>query len=153
MKNTEFTPLLLEIENFVKSGLTRSEILLNICKLLKDKVYHYDWVGIYLLDVQHSNLVLDSYIGKSTEHTVIPVGKGVCGQVAESSKLKIVQDVSQEGNYIACSIDVQSEIVVPVLKDGKFVAEIDIDSHSPSPFTPDDEMFLTSVCQKLSVLF
>jgi len=151
--NTEFIPLLQEIESFISSGSTRSEILLNTCKLLKDKVYHYDWVGFYLIDEQHSNLVLDSYAGKSTEHTVIPVGKGVCGQVAESSKLKIVQDVSQEGNYIACSIDVQSEIVVPVLKEGKFVAEIDIDSHSPSPFTPDDEMFLTSVCQKLSVLF
>jgi len=151
--NTEFIPLLQEIESFISSGSTRSEILLNTCKLLKDKVYHYDWVGFYLIDEQHSNLVLDSYAGKSTEHTVIPVGKGVCGQVAESCKLKIVQDVSQEGNYIACSIDVQSEIVVPVLKEGKFVAEIDIDSHSPSPFTPDDEMFLTSVCQKLSVLF
>ena len=153
MRNTEFTPIIQEIESFVTSGATRSEILLNTCKLLKDNVYHYDWVGFYLLDEQHSNLVLDSYVGKSTEHTLIPVGKGVCGQVAESSKLKIVQDVSQEGNYIACSIDVQSEIVVPILKGGKFVAEIDIDSHSPSPFTPDDEKFLTSVCQKLSVLF
>ncbi|HEY3388062.1 MAG TPA: GAF domain-containing protein, partial [Prolixibacteraceae bacterium] len=83
----------------------------------------------------------------------IPVGKGVCGQVAENKKLKIVQDVSQEGNYIACSIDVQSEIVVPILKGDKFVAEIDIDSHSPSPFTNDDEEFLTSVCRKISVLF
>lgn len=151
--NTEFIPLLQEIESFITSGVTRREILLNTCKLLKDKVYHYDWVGFYLLDEQHSNLVLDSYVGKSTEHTLIPVGKGVCGQVAESSKLKIVQDVSLEGNYIACSIDVQSEIVAPILKNGKFVAEIDIDSHSPSPFTAEDEEFLTSVCQKLSVLF
>ncbi len=151
--NTEFTQLLHEIESFVTSGVTRSEILLNTCKLLKDKVYYYDWVGFYLPDEQNSNLMLDSYVGKPTEHTMIPVGKGVCGQVAESSKLKIVQDVSQEENYIACSIDVQSEIVVPVLKDGKFVAEIDIDSHSPSPFSADDEKFLTSVCQKLSVLF
>jgi len=150
---TELKQLLLKIDGFVSSGTTRNEILLNTCKLLKDNVYHYDWVGFYLLDEQNSNLILEVYDGKTTEHTVIPVGKGVCGQVAESKNLKIVQDVSQEGNYIACSIDVQSEIVVPVLKDGKFVAEIDIDSHSPSPFTPDDEKFLTSACQKLSVLF
>lgn len=150
---TELKQLLLKIDSFVSSGTTRSEILLYTCKLLKENVYHYDWVGFYLLDEQNSNLILEVYNGKTTEHTVIPVGKGVCGQVAESKKLKIVQDVSQEGNYIACSIDVQSEIVVPVLKDGKFVAEIDIDSHSPSPFTIDDEKFLTSVCQKLSVLF
>jgi len=151
--NSEFEPLLLEVESFIASGASRSEILLSTCKLLKDKVVHYDWVGFYLLDEQGSTLILDAYFGKPTEHTVIPVGKGVCGQVAENKKLKIVQDVSLEGNYIACSIDVQSEIVVPVLKGDKFVAEIDIDSHSPSPFTINDEEFLTSVCQKLSVLF
>jgi len=151
--NKEFTPLLQEIESFILKEATRSEILLKTCKLLKDKVYHYDWVGFYILDEPTSTLILDSYVGKPTEHTIIPVGKGVCGQVAENNKLKIVQDVSQEGNYIACSIDVQSEIVVPILKNDKFMAEIDIDSHSPSPFTAEDEIFLTSVCQKLSVLF
>jgi len=149
--NSEFEQLLHDVERFIASGASRSEILQSTCKLLKDKVVHYDWVGFYLLD--DSKLILDSYVGKPTEHTVIPVGKGVCGQVAENKKLKIVQDVSLEGNYIACSIDVQSEIVVPVLIGDKFVAEIDIDSHSPSPFTINDEEFLTSVCQKLSVLF
>ena len=151
--NKEFTQLLQEIEGFILKGSTRSEILLNTCKLLKDNVYHYDWVGFYILDETNSILLLDSYFGKPTEHTIIPVGKGVCGQVAENNKLKIVQDVSREGNYIACSIDVQSEIVVPILKDDKFRAEIDIDSHSPSPFTIEDEKFLTAVCQKISVLF
>lgn len=150
---TDYNRLLQQIESFIASGETQSEILLSTCKLLKNKVYHYDWVGFYLLDESGSTLILGSYIGKPTEHTIIPVGKGVCGQVAESQKLKIVQNVSQEGNYIACSIDVRSEIVVPILKDGKFVAEIDIDSHSPAPFTMNDENFLTSVCQKLSILF
>lgn len=150
---TDYTTLLQKIEIFVASGATLDEILLNTCKLLKDNVYHYDWVGFYILDKQEAKLHLGPYIGKPTEHTVIAVGKGVCGQVAENKKLKIVQDVTQEGNYIACSIDVQSEIVVPILKDGNFMAEIDIDSHSPAPFTIDDENFLTAVCQKLSVLF
>jgi len=151
--NSAYTKLIQPIEMLVTSGEMRSEILLNVCKLLKDKVYHFDWVGFYVLDVSGSNLLLETFVGKPTEHTVIPVGKGVCGQVAENRKLKIVQDVNQEGNYIACSIDVQSEIVVPILKDDKFVAEIDIDSHSPAPFTVDDEEFLTVICQILSVLF
>lgn len=150
---TDYNRLLQQIESFIASGETQSEILLSTCKLLKNKVYHYDWVGFYILDESGSKLILGPFFGKSTEHTVIPIGKGVCGQVAESQKLKIVQNVSQEGNYIACSIDVRSEIVVPILKDGKFVAEIDIDSHSPAPFTMNDENFLTSVCQKLSILF
>ena len=148
-----YNKLLQEIEALVASGLVRSEILLNTCKLLKKEVYHYDWVGFYILDLKEPILKLGSYIGKPTEHTMIPVGKGVCGQVAKNKKLKIVQNVNLEENYIACSLDVQSEIVVPILKEGDFVAEIDIDSHSPSPFTTDDENFLTTVCQKLSKLF
>lgn len=151
--NSAYTKLIQPIETLVTSGEMRSEILLNVCKLLKDNIYHFDWVGFYVLDVYGSKLLLETFVGKPTEHTAIPVGKGVCGQVAENKKLKIVQDVNQEGNYISCSIDVQSEIVVPILKDDKFVAEIDIDSHSPAPFTVDDEEFLTLICQILSVLF
>jgi len=149
----EFSKLLRVIESYAASGEAVTTILHKICKLLKEEVYHYDWVGFYVLETVGSNLLLNTYTGKPTEHTVIPVGKGVCGQVAESKKLMIVQDVSLEQNYIACSLDVQSEIVVPILKNGKFVAEIDIDSHSPAPFTVDDEEFLTSVCEILSVLF
>ena len=145
--------LLKEIDQFISSGKTQIEILADTCALLKTNVYHYDWVGFYIADESNTMLLLGQFSGKKTEHTEIPVGKGVCGQVAQSKQLKIVQDVSQEGNYIACSIDVQSEIVVPILKEGIFVAEIDIDSHSPAPFTTEDEEFLTLVCQKLSVLF
>ena len=151
--SADYTQLLKEIDTFIVSEESRTDILFNTCKLLRNNVYHYDWIGFYLLDENQSKLILGPFTGKPTEHTEIPVGKGVCGQVAESKKLKIVQDVSQEGNYIACSLDVQSEIVVPILKGDKFVAEIDIDSHSPSPFTINDENFLTSVCQKLSILF
>jgi GAF domain-containing protein len=151
--SADYTQLLKEIDTFIVSEESRTDILFNTCKLLRNNVYHYDWVGFYLLDENQSKLILGPFTGKPTEHTEIPVGKGVCGQVAESKKLKIVQDVSQEGNYIACSLDVQSEIVVPILNGDKFVAEIDIDSHSPSPFTINDENFLTSVCQKLSILF
>ncbi len=151
--NPEYIRLLENIDSFIVSGDAIPETLKKVSNLLKYNIFHYDWVGFYLLDEQKSNLILGPYCGKRTEHTIIPVGKGVCGQVAESRQLKIVQDVSKEGNYIACSIDVQSEIVVPINKDNQFVAEIDIDSHSPSPFTSDDEEFLTLVCQKLSILF
>ena len=151
--NTDFSRLLVAIDSFIDSGAPLNNILSNTCDLLKKNVYHYDWVGFYILDKTSSALWLGPFCGKSTEHTTIPVGKGVCGQVAETKKLKIVQDVSLEGNYIACSIDVQSEIVVPILKEDQFMAEIDIDSHSPAPFTIDDQNFLTVVCQKLAVLF
>jgi L-methionine (R)-S-oxide reductase len=151
--NVVFNTLLQKIESLVSSVDETDKILFNICKLLKESVFHYDWVGFYLLDKNKSNLILGPFYGPPTEHVIIPVGKGVCGQVAENGKLKLVQDVNCEENYISCSLNVQSEIVVPILVNEKFVAEIDIDSHSSSPFTKEDEAFLTEVCQRLSRLF
>lgn len=148
-----FKILLDEIDVLAASGKERDSILLSVCRLLKEKVDHYDWVGFYIADPQSVNLVLGPYVGKSTDHTLIPFGKGVCGQVAETKQTKIVQDVSQEENYLSCSIDVQSEIVSPVLKNGDFIAELDIDSHSTAPFTKNDEEFLESLCHKIATLF
>jgi GAF domain-containing protein len=150
---TKFNVLLSEIDSILNSGTERDQILSGICELLKKEVYHYDWVGFYLADPSSGNLVLGPFSGKPTDHKIIPFGKGVCGQVAESKTLKVVQDVTAEENYLSCSIDVQSEIVVPVLKNNKFMAELDIDSHSTAPFTKEDEKFLQIVCEKVSVLF
>lgn len=126
------------------------DLLLKICELLKKEVYHYDWVGFYILDPKNNELVLGPFVGKPTQHTHIAVGKGVCGQVAESGKTMVVQDVTQMDNYISCGLEVQSEIVVPVLRNDKFIAELDIDSHSPAPFTDEDSKFLSSLCNLLS---
>ena len=150
---TDFQNILNEIKPLFDAGKSREQLLADICVTLKEKVYHYDWVGFYLLDENNNELVLGPYVGKPTDHTHIPVGKGVCGQVAESGLSKVVQDVSAENNYIACSIDVQSEIVVPVMKNGKFVAEIDIDSHSAAPFTGEDEQFLGAICEMVAEQF
>mgnify|MGYP000985863092 CR=1 FL=1 len=147
MIRPNFDKVLQQIEELVKA---RPENLLQqICELLKTEVYHYDWVGFYILDKEKNELVLGPFAGKPTQHTHIAVGKGICGQVAESAKTIIVQDVTQVENYISCGLEVQSEIVVPVIKDGKFVAEIDIDSHSPAPFTPEDDQFLSKICKML----
>jgi GAF domain-containing protein len=151
--NADFAQLLNEFATWFDPKEDRDTILARTTSFLKEKVYHYDWVGFYILDKEKNELVLGPYSGKPTEHTIIPVGKGVCGQVAESKSIKIVQDVSRESNYISCSIDVQSEIVVPVLKEGFFVAEIDIDSHSPAPFSNADDEFLSAICYKVSQLF
>jgi L-methionine (R)-S-oxide reductase len=128
-------------------------ILFLTTELLRSEVPHYDWVGFYLLDEPNKVLVLGPYSGKKTEHTHIPVGKGICGQVAENGQSMIVQDVTQQDNYIACSMDVQSEIVVPILKDGLFVAEIDIDSHAYAPFSNEDEQFLSAIAAELASYF
>lgn len=151
MTATNFTEVFQKIAALVK--INPEDLLLRICELLKQEVYHYDWVGFYILDQEKNELVLGPYVGKPTQHTHIAVGKGICGQVAESGLTMVVQDVTQVENYISCGLDVQSEIVVPVLKDGKFVAELDIDSHSPAPFTPDDSEFLAKICELLTDRF
>lgn len=128
-------------------------LMLSTSQLLKSEIPHYDWVGFYLLDIQNNQLVLGPFTGAATDHTHIPVGKGICGQVAASKQTMVVQDVGEQDNYLACSMDVQSEIVVPILKNGQLVAEIDIDSHAFAPFTKEDEQFLSAIAEKFSELF
>jgi len=142
-----------KIDDILRSYSTRNDILLAVSRLLKEQVHHYDWVGFYLVDDSGSNLVLGPYVGAPTDHTRIAFGKGICGQVAVSQTSRIIQDVSLEDNYLSCSMDVQSEVVFPIMKEGRFVAELDIDSHSTAPFTDQDTLLLEAVCKKLEVLF
>ena len=151
--NIPFPTLLEKAIQLVNSEKSNQTVLYEITKLLQQEVAHYNWVGFYALDKPNAMLRLGPYSGLPTEHTEIPVGKGVCGQVALSLKSKIVQDVRKEENYISCSIDVKSEIVIPIIKNGEFVAEIDIDSNTPSPFTADDEEFLVRLCLALADRF
>ena len=92
-------------------------------------------------------LVLGPYVGAPTGHVRIPFGKGVCGQAAERKDTIIIQDVSKEDNYLSCSTEVQSEIVVPIFKDGELIGEIDIDSHEVASFSEDDISFLKGVAE------
>lgn len=130
----------------------REETAANLCRLLRERVPHYDWVGFYLVR-PGKKLVLGPYAGAPTEHRTIGFGRGVCGQAAEKRETIVVQDVCAESNYLACSTAVKSEIVVPVFKEGELAAVIDIDSHRPAPFTPEDSGFLEQLCAGLGVLF
>lgn len=144
-----YTVVYRKFEDIIKSPLNSSDLLEKVARLLHTDVPHYDWVGFYILDSIHNELVLGPFAGAPTEHTRIGIGKGICGQVAESKSKMIIQDVSDQENYLSCSIDVQSEIVIPILKDGIFLAEIDIDSHAYSPFTEDDERLLEYIAMRL----
>lgn len=132
---------------------SRDEKLLNICKLLQANISHYDWVGFYFANQKTQTLHLGPYVGAPTNHTVIPFGKGICGQVALSNKNFVVPDVTAQDNYIACSFTVKSEIVVPLFVDGVNIGQIDIDSNQLDPFTIEDERFLEFINQSVSKLF
>ncbi len=119
--------------------------LQQICDLLRASVAHYDWVGFYFRNGEKEELRLGPYSGAPTDHTIIPFGKGICGQVAVSNQNFVVPDVAGQDNYIACSINVKAEIVVPLFVDGKNIGQIDIDSNTLDPFTKEDEQFLEFV--------
>ena len=92
------------------------------------------------------------YVGEPTDHTIIPFGKGICGQVAVSNENFVVPDVDAQDNYLACSLSVKAEIVVPIFVNGQNIGQIDIDSGTTDPFTEKDERFLEFVCQEVSNL-
>lgn len=117
-----------------------------ICNLLKEHVPHFNWVGFYFMNNEKQVLEIGPYAGAETEHTSIPYGRGICGQVAQSGKTFLVKDVAKEENYLACSLDTKAELVVPIYKGEELIGQIDIDSHKRNPFTMHDEDFLNQIC-------
>ena len=131
---------------------TTDERLLFVCELLETQIEYYNWVGFYFRNGNKEELLLGPYVGAPTDHTVIPFGKGICGQVAVSNENFVVPDVAAQDNYIACSITVKAEIVVPIFVNGQNIGQIDIDSNTPDPFTEKDEQFLEFVCIQVATL-
>ncbi len=138
------------IDVLLNSNQPVNDKLQKLCQLLYDELPNYDWVGFYFQDNNKKELHLGPYVGAKTDHTTIPFGKGICGQVAESNDTFLVDDVKQQDNYLACSIDTQSEIVVPIFKNGENIGQIDIDSHSVGAFGPRDKEFLEGLMHKVA---
>ena len=150
-KTMTFEELKPIVSNIIeKENATRDEKLKEVCQLLSENVSYYDWVGFYFANHEARTLHLGPYVGAETDHTVIPFGKGICGQVAESNTNFVVPDVKAQDNYIACSFTVKSEIVVPLFVNGINIGQIDIDSHKINPFTEDDTKLLDYVCSRVS---
>ena len=124
--------------------------LKEVCELLKTSIPYYDWVGFYFKNGEKEELKIGPYAGATTDHTIIPFGKGICGQVAVSNKNFVVADVSSQDNYIACSLSVKSEIVIPLFVNNVNIGQLDIDSNTIDPFTHEDERFLEFVCESVA---
>lgn len=109
---------------------------------------HYSWVGIYQL--AGHELVLGPFLGKPSPHTRIPLGRGICGAAATSKATIVVDDVNSDPRYLACSLETQSEIVVPVMRGSEVLAEIDIDSDTHAAFGQRDRQMLEAVAALLA---
>lgn len=131
---------------------TTDSRLKGVCELLKKKIPYYDWVGFYFKNGDKQELKLGPYAGVPTDHTIIPFGKGICGQVAVSNENFVVPDVKTQDNYIACNITVKAEIVVPLFVNGVNIGQIDIDSNTSDPFNSDDERFLEFINESVATI-
>jgi L-methionine (R)-S-oxide reductase len=144
--------ILTEIDALIAQTKDWKTTLSEVCALLRSQISYYDWVGYYFANFEHKTLHLTAYDGPPVEHKIIPFGKGICGQVALSNENFVVPDVNAQDNYLACSIHVKSEIVIPLFVNGVNIGQIDIDSHHIDPFTPNDELLLEAVNKKVAPL-
>ncbi|MEC8829946.1 MAG: GAF domain-containing protein [Bacteroidota bacterium] len=147
-----FEKLKSEITVLIENSKEVNQTLTSICDALKSKIPHYDWVGFYFKNDKKRELILGPYAGKPTDHSTIPFGRGICGQVAVNNKNFVVPDVQAQDNYRACSLEVKSEIVIPIFVKGENIGQIDIDSNTLNPFSKADETFLEFICAKVATL-
>ena len=124
--------------------------LSDVCTLLQSEAPKYNWVGFYWMDTANKQLFLGPFAGAPTDHVRIPFGVGICGQVAVSGETLRVDDVSQSDNYLACSTETRSELVVPIAVNGELVGQLDIDSHTLQAFSEDDLHFCELLCEMVA---
>jgi GAF domain-containing protein len=142
--------LVRDLQTMRDEGHLSDALLRYAIRTIASSADRFNWVGVYLLNAEGTELWLHNYVGTPTEHAKIPVGSGICGRaVAEKANLN-VPDVSKEENYLVCSPDVQSEMVVLIRAGDDIFGQIDIDSEDAAAFTEDDEIGLQGVADKLA---
>jgi L-methionine (R)-S-oxide reductase len=110
------------------------------------------YTSVYLYMLHGDELVLEAYAGRETDHTRIPVGRGVCGTAVASGEDQNVPDVRAVENYIACNAWTRSELVVLIRRGSTILGQIDIDSDVPNPFTVEEETAVKQVADALGIL-
>jgi L-methionine (R)-S-oxide reductase len=135
---TRISEVLKQLDELGVSALNSDQLMRGIVRILQSRMLKYNWVGFYMLDSSSPVLVLGPFEGAMTPHTRIPLNQGICGAAASTGKTVVVDDVSKDPRYLACSLETKSEIVVPLFASGRVVGELDIDSHFPAAFGQDD---------------
>lgn len=142
--------LVKDMQQMRDEGFLSDPILRKAIRTIKTADDKYDWVGVYLLDEEKNELWLHNYVGKATEHARIKVGEGVCGTAVAEGKNQNVPDVTKVENYLACSPKTKSELVVLIKAGDAVLGQIDIDSHTASAFSDEDEQRVGAVADKLA---
>jgi len=140
--------VLIEVRQAIANETDATRAMQGTVATLKARLPDYTWVGVYLLD--GNELVLGPYVGKPSPHTHIPLGRGICGAAAAEKTTIVVDDVNADPRYLACSVETQSEIVVPIMKDNEVYGEIDVDSDRKAAFGDADRRLLEAIAADLS---
>lgn len=136
--------LLADLEGTAETGLALRGLAMGAL----DALPGYDWSGVYRLE--GDTLVLDAYVGAPTNHTTIPVGRGVCGTAVAEDRNQVVSDVRELDNYLSCSAFTRSEIVVLIRDENEILGQIDIDGHTVGQFDETDEAMLERLAALLA---
>ena len=130
-----------ELTEVAQAVPSAQQLMRAMVNLLHERMLKYNWVGFYMLEpgADPPMLVLGEFKGAMTPHTRIPLNQGICGAAASTGQTVIVDDVSKDPRYLACSLETKSEIVVPVFVRGTVVGELDVDSHFAAAFTPEHQ--------------
>lgn len=150
MAEAECARLSREMSTLLHKATSFDEACKLAVDLLHNEVDAYDWTGIYMVEGDY--LVATYYRGDPTPHARIKIGEGVCSLAVSREQTVIVPDVSKESVYLACSGKTKSEIVVPLIKNGRVIGEIDIDSHTLDVFGEHDRALLEKTAYLLSRL-
>jgi GAF domain-containing protein len=126
---------------------TEREVLQSAVELINDFSEDFNWTGFYML--RDGVLEVGPYIGPETEHTRIALGQGICGAAAESKRTIVVDDVTTDSRFLACSLSTRSEIVVPLMDGDRCLGQIDVDSDRSRNFTAEDRKMLEEIAAVL----
>jgi len=145
-KNTFYRDLHSQVEALITDESDVIANMANVSALLFEQLTEVNWVGFYRMI--NDELVLGPFQGK-VACIRIPLGRGVCGTAAIENKVQRVADVHEFDGHIACDASTNSEIVLPLMLNGKVIAVLDIDSMAFNRFNADDQIGL----EKLISLF
>jgi L-methionine (R)-S-oxide reductase len=140
-----------ELAELATHARSAHQLMSEIVEVLHERMLKFNWVGFYMLEHlpdQPPMLVLGPFQGAMTPHTRIPLHQGICGAAASTGKTVVVDDVTKDSRYLACSLETKSEVVVPIFVRGKVVGELDIDSHFSAAFKTEDRE-LVEYCANL----
>ncbi|MFZ0699182.1 MAG: GAF domain-containing protein [Thermoplasmata archaeon] len=142
-------PSLLHVDSIL-GHLKGRAALSEVCRFLRMEFPHYRWAGVYRLD--GGTLVLEGWNGEApTEHSRIPIERGICGRAARENRTVVVADVRQDVDYLSCFLETRSEIVVPIREGDSLLGEIDVDGTAVGAYDESDARFLEQIANRISV--